>query len=358
MLADATSPLGRVRCARARTFLLRLLWLGTAALALAAPSVAQAPRRVVLFSTGSAALAEQLRVQLNRAGFSAQVQQEASTLEGALRMRESAAQEGAELAVTLRLLDDRVELTIYDLKRDRGFVHELPATSAKDEQALAEGVAELVRTSPVSDVSIEGSASPGAQAASRSAQPSPVVEAATPPKRSYAGFGLGLATLGGPGGYGASLALSLDAGAYVIPALRLGAFVLFPVTARHIAVGGVTGTRTTTRFTPFGGEARWNFRRDARLRPSLAGGFSAVICVIEGRTLSSGFVERRSQRWSTGVFLRPGLSYHVTRIFSVRSDFTLGVQFSSFALRSMDETLARWGKPWFAGSIAFDISLP
>lgn len=362
------------------------------------PSLATAESApfVLFLEQGDHARAERVRAELDASGFSAQVIKARSAGDLSLQLAALTLQAGAQLGLALRVSRGRNELLIYDaeqglidsqaiddastrkdafalrvveLLRARRLVvappdgdASLPAQSAQTATAVDVATASEPpapaenASSPAEDDSIQNTPSPMPQVQSTYSQQLDVPASHAPKPhalaRSYVALELGAALLVSAGGLGPSAALSLAASIFLKRALRLGAYTLLPLsTLKHESEQGSSATRVTLVGLDFGRE----FFAHSALRTALDGGFSVAILATEGQSSVPDLSDTRARRATFGSHLRGSLAYHFSQLFSLRAAFTIGAQFSAFALEYAGHTVARWGLPWSSTQLAIEL---
>ncbi len=173
-------------------------------------------------------------------------------------------------------------------------------------------------------------------------------------QQAKAAIELGFAALGSPGGLGVNYGLTLFAGGFVAPWLRLGVSAYAPLNAltQHASEG-----TSRSRVALVAAELRAEFRAAAALRPSVGGGIGAAILATEGRPASSMYTAVNRRAASAGAHLCAGLAYHFAKSFSLRLDVAVGAQLSRFVIAYGQREGGRWGLPWFLGALAAEFRI-
>lgn len=169
--------------------------------------------------------------------------------------------------------------------------------------------------------------------------------------RAKASIVAGFAALTSPGGLGVAYALALSAGGFVTPALRLAASAVVSLNA--LDHEGREGT-SRSRVYLLGAELRGEFRREARLRPSLGAGIDLAVLASQGRDAAPDYTDASARRLGSGGHVNLGLSYHLTPSLSLRLSASVGALLARYALGYGGRAAAHWGVPWFMGEFGLE----
>jgi hypothetical protein len=333
----------------------------------AAPVFADSSETIAVVATQHLGLAQRVAAELRALGF---------TAEAVETLPQADAQSGRTLISVVLKRSVEQDLDAWSVRIRAGSAaertDELSIDPDGDDARLALRVAESIRAALVQDAdgadeSAPPAASPIAPLSSapreetdampgsaRARVASVAVVFKTAPVPPTATFDVGFAALWSPGGLGVSYGVALAAGAYVTPALRLGLSAFVPV--HSLALDGDEGV-SRSRVTLVSADLRAEFRRDARLSPTLGGGLGIAILSSKGQGSAPDYVDASATRVSAGAHLEAGLWYRPARHFAIGIDLDVGVQLSRFALTYGGRETAHWGRPWVAGGPAFALRL-
>jgi hypothetical protein len=277
-------------------------------------------------------------------------------------LAEAARSRGAVAAVRLVPSGAGVEVWIVDRITGKTVLREIIADDPRSPTAsatIALRVVELLRASLMeldAPRAPPGEVTPPAAAREMIAPPRPVATPPAPPaaKRPLASFEVGPALLLSPGG--ARPEGALLAAAHLWPQDRLGATLLLAAPVIPAAVSGPEGSASLHLGLLGVGLRAQLAPPEARWVPSLGAGLTALWMGYLGKPVS-GYVGTSGDVFTAAPYLRAGVGVSVLPRLRLRADVMGGAALRRPMVRFGDRLAAVWGAPFFAPSVAAELSL-
>lgn len=333
------------------------------ALTIASPARAGDDPRIVLVAQGPGdRVAVRIRAELKALRFEVDDADLGPGPPAREPLAEAARTRGAVAAVRLVPSGAGVEVWIVDRMTGKTVLREIIADDPRSPTAsatIALRVVELLRASLMeldAPRAPPGEVTPPAAAREMIAAPHPVApEPALPAiPRPLASFELGPALLLSPGG--ARPEGALFAAVHLWPPRRLGAtlFVAAPVIPASVA--GPEGSASLHLGLLGVGLRALLAPPDARWAPSVGAGFAALWVGYLGKPVS-GYVGSSGDVFTAAPYLRAGVGVTVLPRLRLRADVLGGAALRRPAVRFGDRVAAVWGAPFFAPSLAAELTL-
>ncbi|NUP08905.1 MAG: hypothetical protein HOW73_22890 [Polyangiaceae bacterium] len=357
-------------------------------------NASERPRIVVLTDAKGAALAERMRAELGTMGFDADVITDPADDDIAAELRDVALREDAIAAVRAVAKGETLRLWLLDRSTGKTLSRELEqASSGGHDRTLAIRAVELLRASllelqlpdaPRGDVEPTpklldaaqvpaiAPEKPPSEPAPAPTSPKPVMPDSAPLPEATQVFRnpplvaaeIGAGVVGSPGGLPPFAALVASLGGYVAPRIRIGAFGIAPLQSMHHegTLNGETNSNapkgeSETKVGVVGADVRVELL-DGMWRPSVGGGVAIVILATEGVEAAPGYLSESGTIASMGAYVRPGFAFEPVPQLRLRADGVVGAQLRPLLVEYAGTEAARWGAPWFAGSLSLEARLP
>jgi hypothetical protein len=316
------------------------------------------PTVVVLVESSESPLSQRLKQEMESLGLS--VQWGDPTLAPTRPLEVEARSAGAIAAVRVTQLGGgAVEMTILDRVTGKT-VHRALSVSTPSDPAAAELIA--TRTVELLRASLMELASPHPPRGEVPATPEVRALAPRPPEpfsrtpRQRSGvfsLQLGPALVYSPDWRPAGH-LSMGAGWMPTPLVGIEGWVLVPVI--HSRVVDEEGyAELAASLYGLGGVFRWQTKSSLSARATA--GVALGVLEFEG-VPNSPYEGARDRLWAWSPYAGGGMVWQVLPGFGVRLDLSAGLAYPHTVVRFAMREIADWGRPWCAGSLAAELSLP